>query len=172
MKKVIYVFMLAVLTGCMPPKYLPPTQSNIQNEKIYDAPYDKLWAASVKIFADRTWEIKTIEKVSGIIAGESMYNFGTSMDCGSIIHPATGGKEEKIEKLDNAILKYNFYVKNISENQSSLKINLKGIGQGIISYIKDPFSPPIQETRHYNCISTGKLEQSLFKAIENNLSSK
>ena len=156
------------VVGCVP-QYLAPVPSNIQNEKIYNVSYDKLWAASVKIFADRVWDIKTIEKASGIIVGESTYDFGLTMDCGSFIYPAAGDKKgEKVKNLTEVILKYNFYIQNLSENQTSLKINLSGTGH-IITLI-DPFAPPVKNI--LNCVSTGELEQSIFKQIENNLSSR
>src|SRR3990172_3574058 len=97
MNKIKIIVLLGIImifvAGCVSTKYLPPVQSNIQNEKIYNVSYDKLWAASVKIFADRVWDIKTIEKASGIIVGESTYDFGLTMDCGSFIYPAAGDKK-------------------------------------------------------------------------------
>ena len=182
MNKIKIIVLLGIImifvAGCVSTKYLPPVQSNIQNEKIYDVSYDKLWAASVKVFADNLWDIRTIEKASGIIAGERVYDFGLKMDCGSyeITYPGNSGaegKKEIVKGLNETILKYNFYVKNISENQSSLKINLTGTGHQLI-YLPPPmlFAPPTQSIKYYNCVSNGVLEKSTFKSIEDNLSLK
>ena len=54
--------------------YIPPDVAQIQRSKTYVVDYEKAWKTAVAVFALNNFQIKTMDKDSGIIAAEAFYN--------------------------------------------------------------------------------------------------
>ena len=65
--------------------YIPTNESNITTQKIFNAPFDKVWTGIVSFFAEQNISIATIEKDSGIVVAEKM--FGNPEDTIGVILP-------------------------------------------------------------------------------------
>ena len=57
---------LVALVGCATPQ--PATRTVIEKSRVFDAPYDKVWAAIISGVAESNLPITTLEKDSGLIA--------------------------------------------------------------------------------------------------------
>jgi len=67
LKRIFVLSLVAVLLGCATVG-VPPTQTNIEKFRAYNAPYDKVWSAIIAGIAESNLSITTLEKDSGIIA--------------------------------------------------------------------------------------------------------
>jgi len=84
----ILFLVLAILLSCtayryqniVVEKYIPPDPKKIDNSKIYNTTFDKAWEAIVGAFAINNFQIKTINKESGIISAEVFYNESDHLD--------------------------------------------------------------------------------------------
>lgn len=83
LKHLCISLILLFLSGCTAMKYsqhtkityVPPIeQDNLLKSKTYNTTYDKAWKAAVGVFAINNFQIKTMDKNSGIIAAESFLN--------------------------------------------------------------------------------------------------
>jgi hypothetical protein len=145
------------------PVYVPPPPSKVKNKFEIMAPYDDVWKAVVRVYADRNISIKTIEKDLGLVASEDM-----RLPMDQFLQYMNPGKYD----IDQAysirptgqILRTNIFVENMGSNRTLVRINLKGTveweaaNKGYPYYKKPEFGVT-------ECQSTGKLEDALFKEI-------
>lgn len=65
--KVLMISVIVMLSGCATQGVLP-VATDIPKSRIYDAPYDQVWAAIIEGIAEANLSISTLEKDSGLIA--------------------------------------------------------------------------------------------------------
>ena len=83
-KLIISITILFFLAGCVTPAVRP----TIQDTKIIDAPFDKVWSALIATLSERALPIKAIEKESGVVttdfvvfaSGRTSYEIGKAID--------------------------------------------------------------------------------------------
>jgi uncharacterized protein YceK len=90
MFKQILTFMIIwiLISGCTAVRYqhqtvydYKPTSSvNVKKAKEYNVSFDEAWKAAVAVFATNNFQIKTMDKESGIIAAEAFYNSSDMID--------------------------------------------------------------------------------------------
>jgi hypothetical protein len=170
--KAILAVSVLVFIGCAAftvpewnPVYTPPPPTEqIKNTLEIMAPYDDVWRAVVRVYADRNLTIETIEKVSGIVASEdmrlSMDEFRQYMNPGKY----DIDKAYSIRPTD-PILRTNIFVEKMGENRTLVRINLKGTVGWEAAYQNYPYYKK-PEFGVNDCQSTGKLEAALFKEIQ------
>lgn len=66
LKQLCVLSIVVDLVGCY--IGLPPTQSNIDKSRVYNAPYDQVWSAIIAVVGESNLPITTLEKASGIVA--------------------------------------------------------------------------------------------------------
>lgn len=82
MKYIYLVLLVICFSGCTPIRYqygkeyiyTPPEKTSFENSRTYSENYDQVWKACVAVFAINNFQIKTMDKESGIIAAEAFYN--------------------------------------------------------------------------------------------------
>ncbi len=177
-KAILIMFILTVMAcATAPPRYMPPTPSNPQNTFEIEAPFDVVWPTVVRVYADRNIGIKTIEKDSGLIASDSMLlntnEFLNYMDPGRYVDQSGRYRMEMV----NPKLYTNIFVEELSGNNTSVRINLRGTVQWML-YLRVStgqmlFLPPDQiremsrpiKGEVGECQSKGILERDFFKEI-------
>ena len=159
-----------VFVGClktMPewnPVYVPPPPNKVKNTAEIMAPYDAVWKAVVRVYADRNISIKTIEKVSGLVASEDM-----RLPMNEFLEYMNPGKYTVNEpyhiRPTGQILRTNLFVEKMGSNKTLVRINLKGTVEWEASVQPYPYykKPEFGVTE---CQSTGKLEADMFKEIQ------
>ena len=81
-KLTILLIICCVICGCTTYRYsnrqefvyLASQQRQINNQRTFDATFDKVWEAIVAYFAKNNISIETIEKASGIIAAQKIFS--------------------------------------------------------------------------------------------------
>lgn len=81
-QRIILVLLSMFMSGCTAMRYqqhtnidyVPPTSISIKKSKEYSVDFESAWKASVAVFAMNNFQIKTMDKASGIIAAEAFYN--------------------------------------------------------------------------------------------------
>lgn len=90
MHKIILVILLVgmALSGCSAVRYQhqtgydyePPSSVKVEKSREYNVTFDEAWKAAVAVFATNNFQIKTMDKESGIIAAEAFYNPSDMID--------------------------------------------------------------------------------------------
>ena len=65
----ILLLLVPPLAGCVTEQAPPP---RIEKDRVFEAPFDKAWSATVAVFAEHNYPIKAIEKDSGLISSEPL----------------------------------------------------------------------------------------------------
>tara|TARA_R110000787_G_scaffold236832_1_gene343340 strand:- start:320 stop:922 length:603 start_codon:yes stop_codon:yes gene_type:complete len=94
MYKYYFGLFLLILCGCTPVRYIqdkkivytPHPKLDIERNKYYPVGFDRAWQAAVTVFALNNYQIKTMDKESGLLAAESFYN---PADMADMVHPGT-----------------------------------------------------------------------------------
>jgi hypothetical protein len=155
-KPILALLLIAMLVGCATPG-LPPTQTNIDKSREYNAPYDKVWSAIIAGVAESNLNITTLEKESGIIAisnaiyDPSWANEGTR---GSVL----GVSDQVMERIANfnILATRDGLDKTRVQVNSSFRMNIRyGNGSAAI-----PFTYQWQQA-----YSNGALEQIILDGI-------
>jgi hypothetical protein len=169
--KVILAVSALVLMGCVSaftvpewnPVYTPPPPEQAKNTLEIMAPYDDVWKAVVRVYADRNITIETIEKVSGIVASQDiifpMDVFLQYMNPGKY-----SAKEPYSIRPTSQRLSTNIFVEKMGDNRTLVRINLKGTVEWETAYQNYPYHKTA-DLGVTDCQSTGKLEAALFKEI-------
>jgi hypothetical protein len=169
--KVILAVSALVFMGCVSsftypewnPVYTPPPPDKIKNTLEIMAPYDDVWRAVVRVYADRNLSIRTIEKDSGLVASDDI-----RLPMDDFLQYMNPGKYD-IEKAwsirpTGQILRTNIFVENMGSNRTLVRINLKGTVEWKAAYQGSPYYKRT-EFGITECQSTGKLEAAFFKEI-------
>lgn len=92
-REILTFLIIVVLTsGCSAVRYQhqtgydyePPSSVSVKKSKEYKVSLDEAWKAAVAVFATNNFQIKTMDKDSGIIAAEAFYNPSDMID---MVHP-------------------------------------------------------------------------------------
>ena len=154
-KYLAITFFLAALIGCATPQ--PATRTVIEKSRVFDAPYDKVWAAIIAGVAESNLPITTLEKDSGLIAiTNAAYESGW----------ADEGVRGSVLGTDDLVMERaaNFNIFAVAENSvqtrvqvnSDLKMNVRrGNGSDAI-----PFTYQWQPS-----FSNGQLERLILDGI-------
>lgn len=134
---------VVLLTSCA----TSPKQHLIANEKGFDREYDHVWTAVVQFFAENNVPIKTLEKVSGLIAAESQSFPKDWSDCGS---PGLLSQQGPYGT-------FNVFVKQAPQERVSVTVNCQFWCERKFS--SDPWT-------RSECSSTGKFEDLLLKYVD------
>lgn len=123
-----------------------PEQYAVKNARVFDAPYDKVWKATVDAIASSFWTLDNIEKDSGILTLSYACNDATPwVDCGKTHNVVTMGIQDivfdsatpyvalkaandmgnvwDVERRVSMFAKSNVLVKKITANQTKVTIN-------------------------------------------------
>lgn len=151
----------ALLTGCAMPSMQPPTSTEQDYSKSYNAEFTSVWDTAVDWFADNNIPIKNIEKDSGIISSE--YSLGasaTQIDCGTL-DPG----DLFAMKGQSATANLNVLIRERS-GLVSVKPNVFGSGAFTVHDIMNnrEVTMPIDY-----CVSSGELERSLHTYLNSNI---
>ncbi len=153
--KTIYIltatFMAGLMSACA--TYTPPVERDIDKVKRVDDSFDRVWQQSTEWFANKNIPIKNIVKDSGLIATD--YRLGTNadyLDCGTV---------GTYESFTDKSLNFNVIVKSVGPNLTSVQANT--FGTGSVSQMDLSGRPLARRT--VDCVSTGKLEEDLFKSL-------
>lgn len=114
---------------------------DIANQCIFSAPFEPTWAALIEALSDRRWAIESVDKASGLITTKFSSGGADVMACATF--------------LDRS-------------HRVSLSVFVKAVPEG--TRIK--VNTSVEATREGDrivCYSNGKLESSLFGAVEKNL---
>lgn len=115
---------------------------DIESQRVFSEPFDKVWAALVETLSDQKWQIESIDKSSGLITTKpAVDSSGASMTCAT--------------KLDEAHKTWlNVFVK-ATEGGARVKVNAT--------------FHAMREDQAITCYSSGAIEKSLFDGIKKNL---
>lgn len=87
MRSVWRVFVVAVAVAASAASAgSPAKKKNIVTSAQISAPFDVAWSAVIRVFAERSWPIKVMEKDSGLVATDAMIvppDLAQLADCGS-----------------------------------------------------------------------------------------
>lgn len=142
---IVISFLAWGCTSMMPQS--PQLNPDLQNVFIINANFDEAWTALIETFADLNLPINNMEKGSGLITTDWMATDKTFCDCGS-----SGLTTATIEIMG----KFNVFLKESSESSCEMKVNC--LYEKTIYYGMGP--------KKYSCISTGKLELSMYELIK------
>lgn len=102
MKKVLLVLLVvlsASLLGCsgkMDRVITPASEYTASSHDVFEAPYDKVWKATIDSIAESFWSLDNIEKDSGILTLSCVFtNPEDWVDCGSVHHTAKFGAQKQ-----------------------------------------------------------------------------
>lgn len=143
---------------------IPPAKYDVQSSKHYQKKYDEVWEAIISSFAEANTPIKTIEKVSGIIATESMRIPFTQKDMGKYeSYYCDCGAPGGLNVYRAMRGQYNVFAKRISEERTTVQINTifeasMWIGKDFLDWVY--------------CSSKGLAEAKLLNSIESRLNIK
>jgi len=164
-----------LMTSCadLLPKFIPPQPRQIQNTFPVDKPFDSVWQAVIEAFAELNLPIDNLERDSGLITTDWI-NFQEQnpengyCDCGKVLIPQSSSpdwimgrpiKEEDVTAKTYTTFKvrgrFNVFVKESEQGPCEIKIN---------SIFETDF-----DTEQKSCLSTGRLEASLYKIIQKKL---
>lgn len=161
MKKL--AFLVAFTTGCAvtyhpPPSYVPATQN-------YQAPFEEVWQATVRVLAERNFPMKNIDKSSGLIATESLTaSIGSHIDCG-LLSGMNLNPDEKVQPRGTGQGTFNLLVTKISEGETRVQINSRWAS----TYVERDLYGRITTMHQMECIPTPHFEGEIFGAIETGL---
>lgn len=137
----------AALSGCV----TAPMQHQFDKTHSFEESKDVLWERAVSFFAERNLSIKTIEKVSGIIAAERSITAPSAgiegfADCGS----------SPLEIPVAQTIDLNLFVRSLPNGKTTATVNTnftetRRFGNGPPSTV--------------SCTRTGKLESSILAAL-------
>jgi len=130
---------------------------------IFSASYDEVWAGAVDWFAEHDILIDKIEKTSGLLTAKKKIKVegGQLLDCGQInISGTLGGKY----RLDGYAT-INLTVHSKGQRKTQVMVNLFGKYE---FQARDAWNGmPVSDEG--DCVSTGRLEKSIFSFIANKI---
>lgn len=139
--------------GCFSPIEKP----NITDARIFDAPFDDVWNATVKTFAERSLPVTSLEKDSGFITTSS-HVIDTSIFGEKTLEDIAVHPNIMFGIWENPKYSVNALVTSEEPNNTRVKINTH-----IEAYERNVWG------RWYICYSNGKIEKSLLRSIESKI---
>lgn len=109
------------------------------------APFDVAWAAVIRVFAERSWPIKVMEKASGLVATDAMtvpQDLAALADCGS----------SGLDIDQSMTLTINVFL----TTDGTITVNTK--------FTRQRQSTIDKSTRTVECFSTGVVEEAIISA--------
>lgn len=145
MKIAATVVFCLVLAGCS----TAPQPRSITRAQTYAMPKDAVWQEVMAWFTSNQIQIKTIEKDSGVVYAERLYDLTSGQaDCGE------PGVDLPIERLGQ----FNVFVREADANHTEVTVNAN-----FIERRRDGWTGAYKTI---NCVSTGGVESSILGAIQ------
>jgi hypothetical protein len=157
-----YCLAIIFLTSCA--SYKPPQARNVNNTTMVAASYENTWNQIVEFLALSNISIDKIEKESGLINGGATLSRKTAVvDCGKI----TGGGENN---YNNAGFRVNVIIRKINADNTKVTVTL--VGGATVSAFSwgATIATNYEERVSTTCLSTGLLEDQLFRFLKGDLS--
>ena len=144
-------------------RYTPPTpRKNIKQKKIFKSDFDIVWEALLIHIDEGSFNAVEINEPNGKLVVIEHSDTPSDLKCGSY----TLQNEEVASK--NATTNYTYRVTKITDNKTSLTINIDGRTSWQI-YGKNQASNQRHGIKNNNCISAGTFETPFFKNISKNI---
>jgi len=128
-----------------------PVSHQVQNSFPIQKPFESVWTAIIETFAELNLPIMNMDKASGLITTDWMSADKTFCDCGS---PGFTTAERETRG------KFNVFLKKVSDDSCEMKINCNF--KMIVFYT-------VSNPKKYRCVSTGKVEGSIYKSVSEKL---
>ena len=140
----------------------PPREREIERSKVFNKPYDHVWARAVDWFASHNVIIEKIEKESGLITAKYQLQMSNDqLDPGSITASGAGAEEPSIKLFASL----NMVVRSEGAESTKVSVNLFGNYEATTYWGWLERHGPVTATG--NCVSTGNLERKVFEYIGN-----
>jgi hypothetical protein len=176
MRSLLLPILIVALSSCA--TYKPAVETKVDNEKVINASYDKVWTKIISFVSSNGMNVKTIDKASGLVSFERAYDpsfAGKYMDCGRMVSAseATKGgpndskaKEEKKSgemQVVGGLMSMNFFVQKVSDKSTSVRINV--FGKVTTPAATNLYGQPTGVAADHSCFSKGAFEQEVFAFI-------
>ncbi|HEX4209966.1 MAG TPA: hypothetical protein VHY56_06205 [Candidatus Binataceae bacterium] len=149
----VFLSLAAALSGCFyPPSAKAPTPA--QSSIMIGKPFDLVWDATHQVIAANSFRLVTEDPASGLIETQASGGFTLKdADCGEL--RSVANKYQAEPGIDATVV-YNFYVIPAGDEATSVSVQ---------STFDAPLQIPLRPTTDVQCVSRGKQEARLLKAI-------
>lgn len=141
-----------------PPSYVGPDEYEVESSRTINKSYDETWTAIVDFLSENNVPLDNVDKDSGLITSERARSqqSGPFIDCGDLeggYYTWEVGREDVSQNI-------NIRARKIDEKTT--RVHADVFGSGVI------YGYSMGDERPYDaqCVSTGELEQSLYRAID------
>ena len=143
--------------GCARVKTTPPEPKEIQKSKVYELNFDKAWDKAVDWFAGHNIQIDRIEKSSGFLTAKYLLRTNSAyLDCGTIDASNTSRRPD-FRRYGTL----NVTVRAVDATSTRVNVNFFGEYQ---FQARGKWDGRIT-TYDGHCVSTGQIEEDIFKFI-------
>ena len=155
--------------------YLPPQAYKVQRSQTFKVDYDAAWKSAVSVFARHNLQIKTLDKQSGLLASESLYDSASRthnyVDPGVVVETwfsrtrrTVGGdyvlstedeevsSQKKLARYPMRVL-LNIFIESLDVDSTRVTVNLSFSAQEEVG------------GKRPNPVSTGELEKLIFTQL-------